>query len=126
MLVAYLEGGETMRGEKATTSLLKETLVVDRNLSLAAGLAERVSLPGSALSSASPPSEPNTPRSSKVRARSPKTRVIVTSGHVMLGAFDLASGVSFLPKPYARNAITGLLNTTTVRLDRGSGSNTSI
>ncbi|MDM9644819.1 response regulator [Rhizobium sp. S163] len=45
----------------------------------------------------------------KVRARSPHTRVIVTSGHVRLGAFDLASGVSFMPKPYAHGALVAML-----------------
>lgn len=44
-----------------------------------------------------------------VRARSPRTRMIVTSGHVRLGAFDLASGVSFIPKPYAYDAVVGML-----------------
>jgi len=44
-----------------------------------------------------------------VRARSPRTRVIVTSGHVRLGAFDLASGVSFIPNPDAYDAIVGML-----------------
>ncbi|WP_413708543.1 response regulator [Rhizobium sp. Rhizsp82] len=44
-----------------------------------------------------------------VRARSPRTRVIVTPGHVRLGAFDLASVVSFIPKPYAYDAIVGML-----------------
>ncbi|MET3858525.1 response regulator [Rhizobium sp. OAE497] len=45
----------------------------------------------------------------RVRARSPGTRVIVTSGHVRLGAFDLASGVSFIAKPYDHSAIIDLL-----------------
>ena len=44
-----------------------------------------------------------------VRARSPRTRVIVTSGHVRLGAFDLESGVSFIPKPYKHDAIVSML-----------------
>ncbi|MDM9627658.1 response regulator [Rhizobium sp. S152] len=44
-----------------------------------------------------------------VRARSPQTRVIVTSGHVRLGAFDLSSGVSFIPKPYRHDVIVGML-----------------
>ncbi|WP_075292825.1 response regulator [Pararhizobium arenae] len=44
-----------------------------------------------------------------VRARSPKTRVIVTSGHVQLGVYDLESGVSFVPKPYTHEAIVSLL-----------------
>jgi CheY-like chemotaxis protein len=46
----------------------------------------------------------------RVRAAYPRTRVIVTSGHVRLGAFDLASGVSFLPKPYAHNSVVDLLS----------------
>ena len=46
---------------------------------------------------------------SLVRARSPQTRVIATSGHVRLGAFDLASGVSFIPKPYTYDAIVRML-----------------
>jgi CheY-like chemotaxis protein len=45
----------------------------------------------------------------RVRARSPKTRVIVTSGHVRLGSFDLASGVSFIPKPYAYDTLVNIL-----------------
>ncbi|RWX05987.1 response regulator [Rhizobium hidalgonense] len=45
----------------------------------------------------------------RVRARSPSTRVIVTSGHVRLGAFDLASGVSFVAKPYAHEVIVSML-----------------
>src|SRR5689334_12849547 len=45
----------------------------------------------------------------RVRARAPQTRVIVTSGHVRLGAFDLASGVSFVPKPYDHSAIVDML-----------------
>lgn len=45
----------------------------------------------------------------RVRATAPQTRVIVTSGHVMLGAFDLASGVSFLPKPYSYEALIKML-----------------
>jgi len=45
----------------------------------------------------------------QVRAHSPQTRVIVTSGHVRLGAFDLSSGVSFIPKPYTHDAIVGML-----------------
>ncbi|NSL23103.1 response regulator [Agrobacterium tumefaciens] len=45
----------------------------------------------------------------RVRARSPGTRVIVTSGHVRLAAFDLASGVSFLPKPENHSAIVDML-----------------
>lgn len=45
----------------------------------------------------------------RVRARSPGTRVIVTSGHVRLGAFDLASGVSFTPKPYNHSEIIDML-----------------
>ncbi len=44
-----------------------------------------------------------------VRARSPRTRVIVTCGHVRLGAFDLESGVSFIPKPYKHDAIVSML-----------------
>lgn len=44
-----------------------------------------------------------------VRARSPSTQVIVTSGHVRLGAFDLASGVSFIPKPYSHDTIVRML-----------------
>ncbi len=44
-----------------------------------------------------------------VRARAPKTRVIVTSGHVRLGGFDLASGISFIPKPYSHDAIISML-----------------
>jgi len=50
----------------------------------------------------------------QVRARSPQTRVIVTSGHVRLGAFDLASGVSFIPKPYTHDAIVGMLKSSGV------------
>ncbi|WP_019280167.1 response regulator [Rhizobium grahamii] len=46
---------------------------------------------------------------SRVRERFPRTRVIVTSGHVRLGAFDLASGVSFIPKPYAHEALVSML-----------------
>ncbi|MBB3318252.1 MULTISPECIES: DUF2934 domain-containing protein [unclassified Rhizobium] len=46
---------------------------------------------------------------SRVRAQFPRTRVIVTSGHVRLGAFDLASGVSFISKPYAHDALIGML-----------------
>ncbi len=45
----------------------------------------------------------------QVRSRSPRTRVIVTSGHVRLGAFDLASGVSFIPKPYTYDTVVGML-----------------
>ncbi|KAA0690207.1 response regulator [Neorhizobium sp. P12A] len=44
-----------------------------------------------------------------VRSRFPKTRVIVTSGHVRLGRFDLASGVSFIPKPYKYDALVNML-----------------
>jgi CheY-like chemotaxis protein len=46
---------------------------------------------------------------SRIRSRSPKTRIIVTSGHVNLGAFDLPSGVSFIPKPYSHDVIIGML-----------------
>ncbi|SFB57047.1 Response regulator containing CheY-like receiver, AAA-type ATPase, and DNA-binding domains [Rhizobium sp. NFR07] len=45
----------------------------------------------------------------RIRSRSPGTRVIVTSGHVRLGAFDLASGVSFIPKPYNHDEIIDML-----------------
>jgi CheY-like chemotaxis protein len=45
----------------------------------------------------------------RVRAHSPGTRVIVTSGHVRLGAFDLSSGVSFIPKPYSPSAVVDML-----------------
>lgn len=45
----------------------------------------------------------------QIRERAPQTRVIVTSGHVRLGAFDLSSGVSFIPKPYTHDAIVGML-----------------
>jgi CheY-like chemotaxis protein len=48
---------------------------------------------------------------SRIRALSPKTRVVVTSGHVGFGSFDLASGVSFLPKPYQFEALINLLST---------------
>jgi DNA-binding NtrC family response regulator len=44
-----------------------------------------------------------------VRSRFPETRAVVTSGHVMLGRFDLASGVSFIPKPYDYGALIQLL-----------------
>ena len=47
----------------------------------------------------------------QIRANSPNTRVIVTSGHVRLGRFDLASGVSFIPKPYTYDALIGMLRT---------------
>lgn len=46
---------------------------------------------------------------SRVRERSPKTRMVVTSGHVHLGRFDLASGVAFLPKPYQYDSLIKLL-----------------
>ncbi|WP_223217435.1 response regulator [Rhizobium cauense] len=49
--------------------------------------------------------------SDRIRAISPTTRVIVTSGHVRLGRFDLASGVSFIPKPYTYEALIGMLRT---------------
>jgi CheY-like chemotaxis protein len=45
----------------------------------------------------------------RVRTIYPRTRIVVTSGHVSLGAFDLASGVSFLPKPYAYASLIRLL-----------------
>ena len=47
----------------------------------------------------------------RIRARSPQTRVIVTSAHVQLGRFDLASGVSFLSKPYDFDALLKMLET---------------
>ncbi|WP_072380624.1 response regulator [Rhizobium tibeticum] len=46
---------------------------------------------------------------SLVRARFPDARLIVTSGHVQLGHFDLPSGVSFLPKPYTFDALIKML-----------------
>jgi CheY-like chemotaxis protein len=46
---------------------------------------------------------------SHVREMAPATRVIVTSGHVRLGRFDLASGVAFLPKPYRYDALLTML-----------------
>ncbi len=45
----------------------------------------------------------------RVRALSPGTRVIVTSGRARLGAFDLASGVSFAAKPYVHEVIVSML-----------------
>ena len=45
----------------------------------------------------------------RVRARLPDVRIVVTSGHVALGAFDLAGGVSFLPKPYSLNEVVRML-----------------
>ncbi|CDM61140.1 response regulator (plasmid) [Rhizobium sp. T136] len=46
---------------------------------------------------------------SLIRARFPDARVIVTSGHVQLGHFDLPSGASFLPKPYTFDALIKML-----------------
>ncbi|WFU11605.1 response regulator (plasmid) [Rhizobium sp. CB3090] len=48
---------------------------------------------------------------SQIRALSPETRVVVTSGDVRLGNFDLASGVSFLPKPVPIQTLIKLLST---------------
>ncbi|NWJ27581.1 DUF2934 domain-containing protein [Rhizobium sp. RM] len=46
----------------------------------------------------------------RLRKTYPNTRVLVTSGHVHLGPFDLASGVSFIPKPYDHQALIRMLN----------------
>jgi CheY-like chemotaxis protein len=44
-----------------------------------------------------------------VRANYPNVRILVTSGHVRLGGFDLAGGVAFIPKPYDLETVTRLL-----------------
>lgn len=45
----------------------------------------------------------------RVRTQSPEVRVVVTSAHIALGPFDLASGVFFLPKPYTPEALIKML-----------------
>lgn len=35
-----------------------------------------------------------------VQARWPETRIVITSGHIMLTAGDLPPGAGFVPKPY--------------------------